>query len=153
MKSKMIETSVGIFVIIGLLCVAYLTIKLGKMEVLGGDYYFLTAQFNTVAGLKVGAQTEIAGVQVGQVDAITLDTQQMRAIVRLKIRKNIPLDSMVSASIKTSGLIGDRYVSLMPGASDDRLRDGDVIEYTQDPVDLEDMIGRYAFGNLGGHEN
>ena len=91
MNKSSVELGVGIFVLIGLICVGYLTIQLGKMKLLGDDHYFLNARFVSVSGLKAGAQVEIAGVQIGQVDSILLDPKDHTARVRLKIQKNIVL--------------------------------------------------------------
>jgi phospholipid/cholesterol/gamma-HCH transport system substrate-binding protein len=109
MKKSSVELGVGIFVLIGIICVGYLTVQLGKMELLGDDHYFLNARFHSVSGLKAGAQVEIAGVKVGQVDSITLDTKDHVALVRLKILRNVELTDDVIASVKTAGLIGDKY--------------------------------------------
>ena len=113
MKKSSIEIAVGVFILIGILCVAYLTIRLGKMELLGGNYYTLNARFQSVSGLKSGAQVEMAGVQVGQVDSIHLDPVQQVAVVTLKVNKSLSLTDDVIASIKTSGLIGDKVT--IPG--------------------------------------
>ena len=104
------NTVIGIFVVIGLVCVAYLTIKLGRMEVLGDSGYTVTARFSSVAGLRVGASVEIAGVSIGRVSAIRLDTKDYTAHVDLHINKGVPLSEDVMASVKTSGLIGARPV-------------------------------------------
>ena len=92
MKKSSVELGVGIFVIIGLICVGYLTIQLGQMKLLGDDHYFLNARFLSVSGLKAGAQVEIAGVEVGQVDSISLDPKDNVAMVRLKIKKKYYLE-------------------------------------------------------------
>ncbi|MBW2517131.1 MAG: outer membrane lipid asymmetry maintenance protein MlaD, partial [Deltaproteobacteria bacterium] len=136
------------FVIIGLICVGYLTIQLGQMRLLGDDHYFLNARFLSVSGLKAGAQVEIAGVEVGQVDSISLDTKENVAMVRLKIKKNITLGDDVIASVKTSGLIGDKFVKLSPGGSDDILKPGDTITDTESALDIEELISKYAFGEV-----
>ena len=149
MKKTSIEIAVGVFVLIGILCVAYLTIRLGKMELLGGNYYILNARFQSVSGLKSGAQVEMAGVQVGQVDAIDLDPDQQVAIVTLKINKSLSLTDDVIASVKTSGLIGDKYINLTPGGSEEFLKPGDTITDTESSVDLEELISKYVFGDGG----
>ena len=148
MKKSSIELGVGIFVIIGLICVGYLTIQLGKMKLLGDDHYYLNARFLSVTGLKAGAQVEIAGVEVGQVDSISLDTKDNVAMVRLKIQKNIVLTDDVIASVKTSGLIGDRYIKLSPGGSDTILEPEDTITETESALDIEELISKYAFGDV-----
>ncbi len=148
MKRGSVETGVGVFVLIGLLCVAYLTIKLGKMEFLSSDYYRVSARFSTVAGLKEGAQVEIAGVQVGQVERIALDPKEMVANVVLKIHNGIELDEETIAAVKTSGLIGDKYIRLQPGGGLEMLKDGGRLKETQASVDMEDLVGKYAFGDV-----
>ncbi len=148
MKKSSAEMVVGIFVLIGILCVGYLTIRLGKMELLGGNYYHLRARFESVSGLKSGAQVEIAGVQVGQVDAIDLDVKQMVALVDLKIRKDIELTDDTIASVKTAGLIGDKYIKISPGGSDEVLKPGGMITETESAIDLEELISKYVFGDI-----
>ncbi len=148
MKKASVELGVGIFVLIGLICVGYLTIQLGKMKLLGDDHYFLNARFLSVTGLKAGAQVEIAGVAVGQVDSISLDPKDNVALVRLKIKKNIVLTDDVIASVKTSGLIGDKYIKLSPGGSDDILEPEDTITETESALDIEELISKYAFGDV-----
>ena len=142
------ETAVGIFVLIGLLCVAYLTIKLGRMELISDQGYQVTARFNSVSGLRVGADVELAGVPVGRVTAITLDPQRAQAVVALRLPENLRLPSDTIASIKTSGLIGDKFVSLSPGGSETLLNHGGEIEDTESAVDLESLIGKIAFGGV-----
>jgi len=150
MKTRTVETSVGIFVLIGLVCVAYLTIKLGKMEWLGENHYHVTARFSTVAGLKKGAIVDLAGVQIGQVEAIGLDPKENVAVVRMRVQSGIPLAEDAMASVRTSGLIGDKYVKIEPGGSDVLLKDGGEIVHTESAVDLESVISKYAFGDVGG---
>ncbi len=142
------EINLGIFVLIGLLCVAYLTVKLGKMEVLGGDGYSVEARFSSVSGLRVGASIEISGVAVGRVTGIGLDDKTSQAVVTLYVNKGIQLTDDTIASVKTSGLIGDKYVSLALGGSDLMLADGDEITDTESSVDLESLISKFAFGGV-----
>jgi len=149
MNKTSIEIAVGIFVLIGILCVAYLTIRLGKMELLGGHYYTLNARFQSVSGLKSGAQVEMAGVQVGQVDTIQLDPVQQVAIITMKINQSVRFTDDVIASVKTSGLIGDKYIALAPGGSEQILNPGDMITDTESAVDLEELISKYVFGEGG----
>jgi phospholipid/cholesterol/gamma-HCH transport system substrate-binding protein len=148
MKKSSVEFGVGVFVLIGILCVGYLTIRLGKMELIGSDDYRVKARFNSVSGLKVGAQVEIAGVQVGDVDAIELDAEDQVAIVTLKIKSGVKLTDDVIASVKTSGLIGDKFIKLSPGGSDIILEPGDMIVETESSLDIEALISKYAFGDI-----
>ena len=148
MKENYMETAVGIFVIIGIVCVGYLTIKLGKMEVLGSNTYPLYARFESISGLKAGASVEMAGVQVGQVEAISLDLESRMALVGVKIQNGVPLKEDVIASITTAGLIGDKYINLSPGGSDNILKSGGTITETESAVNLEALISKYVFGGI-----
>lgn len=147
MKKTSVETAVGVFVLIGLISVAYLTIKLGQMEWFGDNYYTLDAQFDSVSGLKAGAQVDMAGVEIGQVADISLDHDRQVAIVRMKIKKEVMLTDDVIASVKTSGLIGDKYVKLTPGGSDRILKSGDMIFETESALDIEELVSKYVFGD------
>ena len=149
MKKRSVEVSVGVFVLIGLVCVAYLTVKLGKMELLGGRTYRLTAHFSSVSGLQEGGVVDVAGVEVGKVVSIVLDPETRSvAVVTMRIREEVTLDDEVIASVKTSGLIGDKYIRLTPGGSETPLKDGDRIAATESAIDLESMISKYAFGGV-----
>jgi phospholipid/cholesterol/gamma-HCH transport system substrate-binding protein len=148
MKKASIETAVGLFVFIGILCVGYLTVKLGKMELLGKEYYHLQAQFESVSGLKVGANVEMAGVPIGKVEAISLDNEHQTARVRLKIQSDVVVTDDTIASVKTAGLIGDKYIKLSPGGSDMVLKSGDTLVETESALDLEELISKYVFGGV-----
>ena len=147
MKKTSVETAVGVFVLIGLISVAYLTIKLGKMEWFGDNYYMVDARFDSVSGLKTGAQVDMAGVEIGQVSDIQLDNEEQVAIVRMKIEKGVKLTDDVIASVKTSGLIGDKYIKLTPGGSDRILESGDTIIETESALDIEELVSKYVFGS------
>jgi phospholipid/cholesterol/gamma-HCH transport system substrate-binding protein len=148
MKKGSVEMAVGAFVLIGLICVAYLAVKLGRMELFGENYYQVKSVFNSVSGLKKGAVVEIAGVDVGQVDDIELDPKSQMAVVSLKVRKGVRLSSDVIASVKTSGLIGDKYISISPGGAPDALKPGDTIMDTESALDIEELISKYVFGKM-----
>ncbi|MCP4106384.1 MAG: outer membrane lipid asymmetry maintenance protein MlaD [Desulfobacteraceae bacterium] len=148
MKKGSVEISVGIFVLIGILCIGYLTIKLGKMELIGDNNYPVYAKFRSVSGLTVGAQVEMAGVQIGKVDSITLDHERLVAKIRMKIQKDLELTDDAIASIKTSGIIGDKYIKISPGGSDEILKPGDYITETESAIDLEELISKYVFGKI-----
>jgi phospholipid/cholesterol/gamma-HCH transport system substrate-binding protein len=148
MKQSSLELGVGVFVLLGIICVGYLTIRLGEVEVLRDNYYNLNARFTSVTGLKVGAQVEIAGVQVGQVEAVALDPKEFVALVRLKIKETIQLSEDAIASVQTAGLLGDKYIQLSQGGSDQMLKPGDRIIETEPALNIEDLIRKYAFGKL-----
>lgn len=138
----------GIFVIIGLICMGYLAIKLGKMEVLGNNGYTVYARFTSIAGLRAGADIEIAGVRVGRVAAISLDQTRDMALVSLHVNNGVELYDDALASVRTSGLIGDKYILLSPGGAGDPLHDGDELSDTESALDLESMIGKFIFGKV-----
>lgn len=142
------ETAVGIFVLVGILCVAWLAVKLGRMEVISHDGYELAARFSSVSGLRTGADVEISGVLVGRVSAITLDHETMQAVVRLRLPAGLTLSEDTIASVRTSGLIGDKYICLTPGGSPDVLAPGDMITETESALDIESLIGKFAFGSV-----
>jgi len=145
MKRLNIETAVGMFVLLGIVCLAWLSIKLGKLEIVGGDYVPVHAEFASVSGLKKGVSVEIAGVDVGKVESITLDNYS--ADVLMKIRTGIKLPEDTIASIRTRGLIGDKYVSLSPGASDRMIPPNGKIRDTESAVDIEQLIGEFIHGS------
>jgi phospholipid/cholesterol/gamma-HCH transport system substrate-binding protein len=149
MRQFKAEISVGIFVLAGLICLAYLSIMLGNVELWGGNYYELTANFESVSGLKTGATVEIAGVDVGRVYRIKLDIKRgYTAKVFLQIKPGIHLPDDTVASIRTSGIIGDKYVRLQPGADKKMLADGSRIKHTESAIDLEEIISEYIQGKV-----
>ena len=146
MKKTSIEIAVGIFILIGIICVGYLSIRLGNLEWGGDKYYPVFARFQSVSGLIAGAHVELAGVHVGEVESIELDPKRLVAVVEMKIQKGVQLSDDVIASVKTSGLIGDKYIQLAPGNSDRLLKPGGMITETESAVDLESLISKYVFG-------
>lgn len=144
MKRLTVETAVGLFVLAGILCLGWLSVKLGKLEVAGGDTVPMYAEFSSVAGLKVDGSVEIAGVEVGRVASITMNGYKARVL--LKLRKGIALQEDAIASIRTRGLIGEKYVNLTPGASDRLIPPGGRIRETESSVDLEGLIGQFIHG-------
>mgnify|MGYP001548431287 CR=1 FL=1 len=148
MKKWSVEVAVGLFVLIGIACIGYLTIRLGKMEIIGDNYYTVSARFQSIAGLKAGSEVELAGVPVGQVEGFSLDQERWMAVVQMKIMKSIVLTEDVIASIKTAGLIGDKYIKLSPGVSDVPLKPGGMIIETESALDLEELISKFVFGKV-----
>ena len=129
---------------------AYLPVKLGKMELFSSQGFELVARFDSVSGLRVGADVEMSGVPVGRVVDIRLDPDPLRnqAVVRLRLNKDLQLSDDSMASVRTSGLIGDKYVSLSRGGSDQILSSGGAITETESAVDLGALISKYAFGGV-----
>jgi phospholipid/cholesterol/gamma-HCH transport system substrate-binding protein len=148
MKKYAIETIVGIFVVFGLLCVGYMTVKLGHVSLLGDDSYPLIANFTSVTGLRVGNPVAVLGIEVGKVERITMDQKNQKAMVEIRIKKDIKIYDDAIASIKTEGLIGDSYLSIDTGGAGSLLGPLGVITETQPPLDITDLIGKYAFGEV-----
>jgi len=145
MKRGKTETAVGLFLLAGIACLMYLSLRLGKLEVVGGDRVPVVAEFSTVTGLRPGASVEIAGVEVGKIGSITI--RDYKAVVGMEIRKGIALQEDAIASVRTRGLIGDKYISISPGASDRLIPPGGKIRETESAVDLEGIIGQLVHGS------
>lgn len=141
-----LELGVGVFVIIGILALGYLSIKLGRVELLGGPGYVVVADFSSVGGLKPGATVEIAGVEIGRVETITLADYQARVTMRIQLGVKLQEDSI--ASIKTKGLIGEKYVRLNPGGSERLIPPNGRIREVEPPVDFEELLAKYIFGKV-----
>lgn len=147
MKKYSKETQVGIFVLLGFLAIAYMSVKLGNVHIFGDDYYAIKAKFNDVTGLKANAPVQMYGVEMGFVEKIGIDQDSGMSLVTLKIRKDVKLTDDTIASVKTSGLIGDKYVKLSRGGGDP-LQPGSVLRDTESSIDLEELISKYVFGGV-----
>ena len=152
MKKYSKETVVGIFVVIGLLCIGYMTVKLGNVGFLGENTYSLTAKFSTVTGLRVGNPVNMLGLEIGRVAKFEMDQEDQVAIVTLEINKGIEIYDDAIASIKTEGLIGDKFISIDAGGGGDLLANGDSITETESPTDIMELVSKYAFGDVEGEE-
>jgi phospholipid/cholesterol/gamma-HCH transport system substrate-binding protein len=146
MEKAKLELVVGVFVAIGIICLSYLSIKLGKLEIIGAHLYDVEAEFDSASGLKNGAPVEIAGVQVGRVKAIRL--KEDRAQVILAIHDGVTLYTDAIASIKTRGIIGEKYLAMTTGGSGTRLEPGGKIRDTESGVDLEELVSQFIHGNV-----
>jgi phospholipid/cholesterol/gamma-HCH transport system substrate-binding protein len=146
MERKGLELGVGLFLLLGLLCLGYLSIKLGNVHIFKSSDYKVQATFSNVGGLKPLADITMAGVQIGRVESVQLKNGQ--ALVTLNIHKDVALEEDVIASIKTMGIIGDKYISISPGASDDYIQPGGKIRDTQPPLDIEKLVGKFVFGSV-----
>jgi phospholipid/cholesterol/gamma-HCH transport system substrate-binding protein len=146
MENTKLEMVVGVFVLVGIVCLAYLSIKLGKLELVGGDVFEVEAQFTSASGLKPGSAIEIAGVEVGRVRGITLIED--RAKVKLAVNNTIKLYTDTFASIKTRGIIGEKFLALSPGGGGDPLKAGDMIRDTESGLDLEELVSQYVHGKV-----
>ncbi|MGO9612128.1 MAG: outer membrane lipid asymmetry maintenance protein MlaD [Dissulfurispiraceae bacterium] len=147
MKKFDLELAVGFFLLIGILCLGYISIKLGRLEVIGGNMYTVYAAFEKIGGMKSGAVVEIAGVEVGKVKSVRLD-QRYEAVVGLTIQQGIKVQEDAIASVKTKGLIGEKYIQITPGGSEKFIADGGKIRETESALDIEELISKYVFGKV-----
>ena len=148
MKKYSMETVVGVFVLVGLICVGYMTVKLGKISLFGEETYPLKARFASVSGLRVGSAVEVYGIEVGSVMHLNIDAERQMGVVDLKINKDVKVYDDAGATIKSAGLIGDKYVKIDPGGAGEILKPDGMITQTSVPADIEDLIGKYAFGDV-----
>jgi phospholipid/cholesterol/gamma-HCH transport system substrate-binding protein len=146
MKKFDIELAVGVFVLAGMLCLGYLSIKLGKMEVVGGKGYEIYAVFSNSGGVKEGSNIVIAGVEVGRVKRIVLENYQARVVMTLPPEIRIQEDAI--ASVKTKGLVGEKYIEIIPGGSETFISPGGRIRETQPSVDIEELISKLVFEKI-----
>jgi len=147
MKKLNLEMIVGFFVLIGFFSLAYLSVKFAKMEIFGGKGYIVYAEFDKIGGLKPGASVEIAGIKVGKVKRVIL-TNEYLAKVEMIINKNVKLQKDAIVSIKTKGLIGEKYVEITPGGSEIMIKDGGVLTETESAIDIEELISKFVFGKV-----
>ncbi len=146
-KYTRLDLAVGAFVLAGLLALAYLAFKIGSGALVGGDTTAVRARFTNLGGLAPGASVLVSGVAVGKVEKVELD-DRYAAIATLRVRRDLALPADTMAAIRSSGLIGDKHVALVPGADDALLGPGDLIIDTESAVDLESLISRFAFGDV-----
>ena len=148
MKKYSMETTVGIFVVVCLLGVAYLTLKLGDVSFFGDRSYSLFASFTSVSGLKVGSSVEMVGMEIGRVAGFSMDQKDQVAVVELRIGNEFKVYDDAIASIKSNGLLGDKFVNIEPGGGGDQLGPRGNISETEPPVDILELISKYAFGKV-----
>ncbi len=148
MKKYKMETAVGLFVVIGLIFIGYMTVKLGHVSLWGDETYALSARFTSVTGLRKGSPVYMLGIDIGRVEQISLDQKENKAVVEIRVKKGIQIYDDAIASIKTEGLIGDRYLSIDPGGAGEPLNAGGIIIDTRPAVEIDDLIGKYAFGDV-----
>ena len=151
-RMRTMEILVGAFMAAGFVALFFLAMKVSNLSTAAdGDGYLLTARFENIGSLKVRSPVTMAGVRIGRVDSIGFDQDTYQAVVRLRIDQDydrIPSDTF--ANIFTAGLLGEQYIGLDPGASEDYLRGGDRIEFTQSALVLERMIGQFLFSKAEG---
>jgi phospholipid/cholesterol/gamma-HCH transport system substrate-binding protein len=146
MKRFDLELGVGLFVLAGILSLAYLSFRLGDLELFGEKGYEVSAIFADSGGIRSGAGVAIAGVQVGKVQQVVLDDYQARIVMTFPIDVKLPKDSI--AAIKTRGVIGEKFIEIMPGGDEEMIGEGGKIAETQPAIDVEELISSYVFGKL-----
>lgn len=147
MKKGTQEFIVGLFMLAGFAALCYLALQLGEVQFLSsGKNYILEAEFDNVSGVKKGAAVQVSGVVVGDVDDIHLDDESY-AVLSLRLRKSVqvPVDSM--ASVKSKGIIGDKYIQISLGGDEEIFAAGEMITETESAIDIESLISKFAFGS------
>jgi phospholipid/cholesterol/gamma-HCH transport system substrate-binding protein len=147
MKKGTIEIFVGLFMLVGFAALGYLALQLGEVRWLtGGNTYLLKAEFDNVSGIKKGASVQVAGVVIGSVEAIELGPENFAVLVmRLQKQVQVPVDSI--ASVKSQGIIGDKYIQISLGGDGELLKEGEVVTETESAIDIESLISKFAFGS------
>ena len=146
MRRSALDLAVGVFVLLGILALGWLSVRLGKVDFFGGESYTVTADFPTTGGLKNGSTVEIAGVEVGRVTSIQLANFQARVV--MSIRQGVKLSEDSIASIKTRGLIGEKFLQISPGGSERIIKPNGKLTEVEPPIDLEELLSKYVFGKV-----
>ena len=150
MNNQRIKITVGLFVLVGVVALAFLAISMGGGTLLAlpeAHRQMFVARFTNAGGLKRGSTVQIAGVPVGEVKKITLKEDDMTALVTFAVESQLKLDDDTVAAIHTAGLLGEKFIALKPGSSGTELKPGATIVDTESTVDLEDLIAKFAFGS------
>jgi phospholipid/cholesterol/gamma-HCH transport system substrate-binding protein len=146
MKLFDVELLVGLCMVGVVSFLVYMSLHLGQVDLAGDGGYTVQAEFTTAGGLQTGAAVELAGVKIGHVEKVTLDRYHAR--VHLRLQGDAPLSDDAKAAIKTKGLIGERYVEIVPGKSSNPLAAAGEIRNTESPVDIQELIAKFIFGNV-----
>lgn len=147
MRTRMVELAVGLFVVAGAIALFFLAFQVsGLTSESKQPSYRVYAHFQNIGGLTVRARVTMAGVTIGRVSSITLDQKTLTAKVEMQIYNNVnQINTDAVASILTAGLLGEKYIGIVPGADDTMVKDGDELEQTQSALVLEDLIGKFLF--------
>lgn len=145
MQKRKIEFYTGVFVILGVICTLYLFVSLGDSRFNPDKYYRVYGFFSSVSGLKTGARVEMAGVKIGMVSHLSIDKEQLLAKVEMSVNKDIKLSEDIIASVKTSGIIGQKYIDILPGGSDILLESEAEIYNTESSLDVESIVRKFIF--------
>jgi phospholipid/cholesterol/gamma-HCH transport system substrate-binding protein len=146
MKTTYLEFVVGVFLALGVLCLAFLSVKVARKDFFTSEGYEVQAVFSNCSGLRRGSPVMIAGVQIGQVKQISL--QDYEAKVKMVLQSNVAIQKDAIASIKTKGLIGEKYIEISPGAADEKVAPGGIIRDTEPALDMEGLISKFVHGNV-----
>ena len=149
MKKLNIQLATGIFVMVGIAAFTYLAVNIGGVRFTEQPGYTLHARFSNISGLQAGAIIEAAGVRIGTVSAIEFDPATYEAIVSLRVNQNVPVQEDAIASIRTQGIIGEKFVKISPGGFEELLTDGAEIYETESAVSLEELVSKYIFSGEG----
>lgn len=144
-NKRSIELASGLFMFLGFVCVTYIALKMGDIGLVGDNQYMIKAKFVSVSGLREGAFVEAAGVRVGKVTKIDFESQGYLALVTMSIDNDVKLTDDSIASIRTAGIIGDKFIKLSPGGSGEYLEPGMEILETESSINLEELISKYIF--------
>ena len=147
MKNFGLDFVVGLFVIIGAAVLLYMSVSIDGASLSGSNSYQIIAKFESTSGLKEGAFVELAGVRVGEASSITLDPEAYESVVVITLDKSVLVPDDSIASIRTAGIIGDRFIKLTPGGSDLYLENGEELIETEPSISLEELISKYMFSN------
>ena len=139
------EILVGIFLLIGIIAITFLALRIGDFQLLNNQQYIIKAEFTSASGLKKGAHVEIAGVSVGKVTNIIFNPETYLAEVHIAIENSIQIPDDSIASIRTSGIIGDKFLKISPGGSDNIIEPNMIISETEPSINLEELISKYIF--------
>jgi|LauGreSuBDMM15SN_2_FD.fasta_scaffold242595_1 phospholipid/cholesterol/gamma-HCH transport system substrate-binding protein len=146
-KYTRLDLAVGTFVLAGLLALTFLAVRIGAGNSVSSASTTYRASFTNLGGLASGSSVMISGVVVGRVDKVDLD-ERFHAIATLRVRADLKLSADTTASIRSSGLIGEKFIALSPGGEDVLLKTDELITDTESAVDLESLISRFAFGGV-----
>lgn len=153
-QSRSVEIVVGLFIAAGMAALFMLAMRVSNLSIAtAGDSYTINAAFDNIGGLKVRSPVTVSGVRIGRVDSIDYDFDTYEAVVQLRIGTqydSFPEDT--TASIFTAGLLGEQYIALEPGGSEENLEDGDSIQLTQSALVLEQMIGQFLYNTAAKDE-
>ena len=145
MKKFNIQLVTGVFVMLGIIAFTYTAVSIGGVRFTEQPGYTLQARFTSISGLRTGAVVEAAGVRIGVVSGIRFDPESYEAIVSLRINEGVPVQEDAIASVRTQGIIGEKFVKIIPGGFEETLADGDEIYQTESAVSIEELVSKYIF--------